>query len=50
MQPPPISVQTLGTELLGRHTASVLVIGILLTVALLGAIVIAAQDSKKDAS
>ncbi len=45
-QPPPISVQTLGTALLGRHTASVLVIGILLTVALLGAVVIAASEGR----
>ena len=47
--PPAISVKALGAQLLGRHTASVLLIAVLLTVALLGAVVIASTDSKEDA-
>lgn len=39
---PPLTVRTLGNELMGPHAAALLVIGVVLTVALLGAIVIAA--------
>lgn len=41
---PHVSVRALGTELMGPHAAALLVVGILLTVALLGAVVIAAVD------
>ena len=47
-----ISVKEIGTELMGPHTAALLVIGVLLTVALLGAVVVAATDrptKKEDA-
>ena len=43
-QAPPISVRQLGMELMTRHAAALLVGGVLLTVALLGALVIAATD------
>lgn len=49
---PVVTVQQLGTQLMGPHTAALLVIGVLLTVALLGAVVIAATDrpdKKEDA-
>ncbi|MGH7944246.1 MAG: NADH-quinone oxidoreductase subunit J family protein [Opitutaceae bacterium] len=39
-----VSVRELGTELMGRHAGALLIVGALLTVALLGAIVIAASD------
>ncbi len=42
---PSVDVKSLGLQLLGRHTAALLVIGVLLTVALLGAIVIASQEA-----
>lgn len=42
--PPPINVRLLGTQLMGPHAASVLVIGVLLTVSLLGAVVLASTD------
>lgn len=41
---PVVAVKTIGLELMGPHAVSLLVVGVLLTVALLGAIVIAAQD------
>jgi len=41
---PTVTVRQLGLQLLGPHTAALLVVGVLLTVALLGAIVIAATD------
>ena len=41
---PTVTVLDLGKQLMGPHVASLLVIGALLTVALLGAIVIAAHD------
>jgi NADH:ubiquinone oxidoreductase subunit 6 (subunit J) len=41
-----VSVRQIGTQLMGTHAASLLIIGVLLTVALLGAIVIAATDRK----
>ncbi len=46
--PPPLTVRHLGETLMEHHTASLLVIGAILTVALLGAVVIAAQDKKED--
>ena len=50
---PTATVRDIGTQLMGTHAAALLIIGILLTVALLGAVVLAAQDpdeTKKDAS
>ena len=50
---PSVSVRELGRQLMGPHVASLLVIGVLLTVALLGAVVLAAidrDDRKEDAS
>ena len=41
---PSVSVLDLGQQLMGPHVAALLVIGALLTVALLGAIVIASHD------
>ena len=41
---PSVTVKQLGGELMGRHAAPLLIIGALLTVALLGAVVIAATD------
>jgi NADH:ubiquinone oxidoreductase subunit 6 (subunit J) len=40
---PPATVRQLGAELMGRHAASLLVVGVLLTIALLGAVVIASH-------
>lgn len=48
-----VTVRSLGHQLMGPHAAAVLVVGVILTVALLGAVVIAAQDrgpGKEDAS
>ncbi|MEO6244887.1 MAG: NADH-quinone oxidoreductase subunit J [Opitutaceae bacterium] len=42
--PPAVTVKQLGLELAGRHAGALLVVGALLTVALLGAIVIASTD------
>jgi NADH:ubiquinone oxidoreductase subunit 6 (subunit J) len=41
---PTISVRELGTLLMGPHAAALLIVGLLLTVALLGAVVLAASD------
>jgi NADH:ubiquinone oxidoreductase subunit 6 (subunit J) len=41
---PTVTVKQIGTQLMGTHAASLLIVGVLLTVALLGAIVIAATD------
>ncbi|MEY4939205.1 MAG: hypothetical protein RIQ93_940 [Verrucomicrobiota bacterium] len=41
---PEISVRDLGAQLMGPHAAAVLVVGVILTVALLGAVVLAAVD------
>jgi NADH:ubiquinone oxidoreductase subunit 6 (subunit J) len=41
---PAITVQQIGLELMNRHGAALLIVGVLLTVALLGAIVLAATD------
>ena len=44
---PEIRVQQLGIQLMGPHVAAVLIVGILLTLALLGAVVIAASDRER---
>jgi NADH:ubiquinone oxidoreductase subunit 6 (subunit J) len=41
-------VRELGLQLMGPHTAALLVVGALLTVALLGAVVLAATDRRGD--
>ena len=41
---PAVSVRQIGGELMGPHAAALLVVGVLLTVALLGAVVLAAGD------
>lgn len=46
---PTVSVKELGLLLMGPHTAALLIVGVLLTVALLGAVVIAAVDKPEDA-
>ena len=49
---PTISVRQLGAQLMGPHAAALLVVGVILTVALLGAVVLAATDrpeKKEDA-
>ena len=43
---PTITVQEIGARLMGPHAAALLVIGLILTVALLGAVVIAATDRR----
>lgn len=43
----PLTVRQLGTELMSTHAAAVLVVGVILTVALLGAVVLAASDSER---
>lgn len=50
---PVLTVRDLGTQLMGPHTAALLIVGLLLTVALLGAVVLASvdrTDGKEDAS
>jgi NADH:ubiquinone oxidoreductase subunit 6 (subunit J) len=39
-----LTVREIGTQLMGPHAAALLIVGLLLTVALLGAVVIAASD------
>ncbi|MBI5771878.1 MAG: NADH-quinone oxidoreductase subunit J [Verrucomicrobia bacterium] len=49
---PTASVRAIGQQLMGAHAASLLVVGVILTVALLGAVVIASTDregGKEDA-
>lgn len=49
---PDVTVRQLGVQLMGPHAAALLVVGALLTVALLGAVVLAAtarRESKEDA-
>lgn len=46
---PAVSVKELGTLLMGPYAPALLIVGVLLTVALLGAIVIAAVDKPEDA-
>ena len=45
---PELTVKQVGLSLMGPHAAALLVVGILLTVALLGAIVIASPDKPED--
>lgn len=50
---PSVTVRQIGEELAGPHAAALLIVGLILTVALLGAVIIAAGDSrdgKEDAS
>ena len=52
-RPSAVTVRELGGQLMGAHAAALLIIGVLLTVALLGAVVIAASDrpaGKEDTS
>jgi NADH:ubiquinone oxidoreductase subunit 6 (subunit J) len=46
--PASISVKQLGLQLMGPHAAALLIVGVLLTVALLGAVIIAAIDQPED--
>jgi NADH:ubiquinone oxidoreductase subunit 6 (subunit J) len=46
---PAITVKELGVLLMGPHAPALLIVGVLLTVALLGAVVIAAVDKPEDA-
>ncbi len=43
---PTVTVRQIGEQLMSTHAASLLIVGVLLTVALLGAIVIASADRK----
>jgi NADH:ubiquinone oxidoreductase subunit 6 (subunit J) len=45
--PGAVTVKELGTQLMSTHAAAVLVIGVMLTVSLLGAVVLASSDPKK---
>jgi NADH:ubiquinone oxidoreductase subunit 6 (subunit J) len=45
--PPTTSVRQLGGELMGQHAAALLVVGVLLTIALLGAVVLAANGAQE---
>jgi NADH:ubiquinone oxidoreductase subunit 6 (subunit J) len=45
--PPGLTVRQLGLQLMGPHAAALMVVGVILTVALLGGIVLAATDSAK---
>jgi NADH:ubiquinone oxidoreductase subunit 6 (subunit J) len=44
---PRVTVKELGTQLAGPHAAALLIVGVLLTVALLGGIVLAASDREQ---
>ena len=44
---PVVTVREIGTQLMGTHAAALLIVGILLTVALLGAIVLASTDARE---
>ena len=46
--PASITVKEIGAQLMGPHAAALLIVGVILTVALLGAIVIAAVDKPED--
>jgi NADH:ubiquinone oxidoreductase subunit 6 (subunit J) len=46
--PPVLSVRDLGLQLMGPHAAALLVVGALLTVALIGAVVIAATERRRE--
>lgn len=43
---PSISVKQLGLDLMNEHGATLLIVGVILTVALLGAVILAATDAK----
>lgn len=43
-----ITVKQLGAQLMGPHAAALLIVGVILTVALLGAVLIAAVDKPED--
>ena len=47
-QAPSATVKEIGLELMHHHGATLLIVGVILTVALLGATVLAATDSKRD--
>lgn len=42
-----VTVKQLGTQLMNVHTAGVLIVGVILTVALIGAVVLAAHDREE---
>ena len=44
---PTLTVLQLGTQMMDSHAAAILIVGVLLTVSLLGAIVLAASDTAK---
>jgi len=44
---PPTSVKQIGMELMSRHGGALLIVGVILTVALLGATILAATDAKE---
>ncbi len=46
--PASITVKEIGIQLMGPHAAALLIVGVILTVALLGAILIAAVDKPED--
>jgi len=43
---PAVTVRELGTQMMDSHAAAVLILGVMLTVSLLGAVVLAASDPK----
>ncbi len=45
---PTVSVRDIGTQLMGPNAVALLVVGVILTVALLGAVVLAATEPKPD--
>lgn len=45
---PKLTVRELGNQLAGNHATALLIVGVVLTVALLGAVVLAATDSEKE--
>ena len=49
-RPPEINVRQIGLQLMGPHAASLLLVGVLLTVALIGATVIASSFERDDVS
>ncbi len=48
VQAPAATVKQIGLEIMGPHGAALLIVGVLLTVALLGAIVLAAAEAKRN--
>jgi len=46
--PASITVRDIGAQLMGPHAAALLIVGVILTVALLGAVLIAAVDKPED--